>query len=272
MSRKIFFTDLDGTLLDSKKQISQENREAIEEARKQGHSIVLATGRSTPNVIGQIKRLELDQPGCYAITFNGSCVIRCDTGEILRSESLDMDIVRYLFAEAKKWGIHCQTYDEGETIAEARTKELIRYDRNNNGHSRIEPDTPAALKNAPPKVLLAELEDRAYIERFQQEHEEAVRGKADSFFSCKEYLEYVPFGVSKGNAIRWLCDYLHVDIADTVAAGDAANDLSMIETAGVGAAMCNGEEAVKAAADYITTNDNDHSGVAEILKKFVLNK
>lgn len=270
MNRKIFFTDLDGTLLDSKKQISPENREAIEEARKQGHSIVLATGRSTQNVIQQIKRLELDQPGCYAITFNGSCVVRCDTGEILLWETLDMDVVRYLFAEARQWGIHCQTYDEGETIAEVRSKELIRYDRNNGGHSRVVPDAPASLQSAPPKILLAELEDRAYLERFQREHEEAVRGKADSFFSCKEYLEYVPCGVSKGSAIRWLCNYLNIDLADTVAAGDAANDLSMIETAAVGAAMCNGEQAVKDAADYVTVCDNDHSGVAEILKKFVL--
>ncbi len=270
MSKKIFFTDLDGTLLDRQKQITQENRDAIEEARKKGHSIVLATGRSTVNVIQQIKRLSLDQPGCYAITFNGSCVVRCDTGEIIRWETLDMDVVRYIFAEARKWGIHCQTYDEGETIAETRSKELIRYDRNNGGHSRIVADAPASLLKAPPKILLAELEDRAYLERFQAEHEEQVRGKADSFFSCKEYLEYVPYGVSKGSAIRWLCKYLDVDLKDTVAAGDAANDLSMLKTAGVGAAMVNGEQAVKDAADYVTVCDNDHSGVAEIIKKFIL--
>lgn len=270
MMKKIFFTDLDGTLLDSQKQISRENREAIEAARTAGHSIVIATGRSTVNVIQQIKRLSLDQPGCYAITFNGSCIIRCDTGEIIRWETLDMDMVRYIFSEARQWGIHCQTYDEGETIAEVRSKELIRYDRNNGGHSRVVADVPASLVSPPPKILLAELEDRAYLERFQREHEEQVRGKADSFFSCKEYLEYVPFGVSKGNAILWLCDYLHVNIEDTVAAGDAANDLSMILTAGVGAAMINGEQAVKDAADYVTVHDNNHSGVAEIIQKFML--
>ena len=270
MKKKILFTDLDGTLLDSRKQISQKNRDAIEAAREHGHSIVLATGRSTQNVIQQIKRLELDQPGCYAITFNGSCVVCCDTEEILHWKTLDMDLVRYIFEEARQWGIHCQTYDEGETVAEARSKELIRYDRNNGGHSRVVSDVPASLRSAPPKILLAELEDRAYLERFQREHEDYVHGKADSFFSCKEYLEYVPYGVSKGSAIRWLCDYLHVDIADTVAAGDAANDLSMIITAGVGAAMINGEQAVKDAADYVTVNDNDHSGVAEIIEKYIL--
>ena len=61
-----------------------------------------------------------------------------------------------------------------------------------------------------------------------------------------------------------------MDLKDTVAAGDAANDLSMLKTAGVGAAMVNGEQAVKDAANYVTVCDNDHSGVAEIIKKFIL--
>ncbi len=270
MSRKIFFTDLDGTLLNDQKEITPENREAINRARQEGNSIVLATGRSTENVIQQIKRLALDQPGCYAITFNGSAIIRCDTGEVLREKSLDMEVVRCLFKEAKRWGIHCQTYEKGETIAEANTKELIRYDRNNKGHSRIVPDIPGTLKTEPPKVLLAELEDRKRLEDFQKEHEQQFAGIADSFFSCKEYLEYVPAGVNKGSAILWLCEYLQVSIEDTVAAGDAANDLQMLKTAAVGAAMCNGEEQVKAAADYVTERDNNHSGVAEILEKFVL--
>ena len=268
--KKIFFTDLDGTLLNSKKEITPENKAAIEKARMQGHSIVLATGRSTVNMLLQVRRLGLDVPGCYAITFNGSCVIRCDTGEVILWKSLDKDTVQYLFDETRKWQIHCQAYSRTETIAEKETPELIRYDRNNGGHSRLVKDVPQALTEDPPKVLLADLHDREKLECFQKEHAETLAGRADSFFSCKEYLEYVPAGVSKGSAIRWLCEYLHADLSQTVAAGDAANDISMLQTAAVGVAMCNGEAAVKACADYVTQQDNEHSGVAEIIEKFVL--
>lgn len=270
MRKKIFFTDLDGTLLNSKKEITPENRAAIEAARQKGHSIVVATGRSTVNMMLQLDRLGLRQPGCYAITFNGSSVIRCDTGEVIRWEALDMGTVQYIVEEARAWGIHCQAYDEKETIAEKQTEELIRYDKNNGGHSRLVPDIVKALEKEPPKLLLADLKDREKLEQFQAAHQELLKGKADSFFSCREYLEYVPAGVNKGSAIRWLCDYLDVSLADTVAAGDAANDLHMIRTAGIGAAMCNGEPEVRAAADYVTIHDNDHSGVAEILEKFLL--
>ena len=268
--KKIFFTDLDGTLLNSKKEITCENRRAIEKARNAGHSIVVATGRSTVNMLLQVRRLGLDTPGCYAITFNGSCVIRCDTGEVLRWETLSMDVVRYLMEETRKWQIHAQAYSRTETIAEKQTPELTRYDRNNGGHSRLVADIPSSLTQEPPKILLADLNDREKLERFQREHADALQGRADSFFSCKEYLEYVPAGVNKGSAIRWLCRYLGADLSQTVAAGDAANDLCMLQTAAVGAAMCNGEEQVKACADYVTERDNDHSGVAEIIEKFVL--
>lgn len=268
--KKIFFTDLDGTLLNSKKEITYENRKTIEKARNAGHSIVLATGRSTVNMLLQVRRLGLDTPGCYAITFNGSCVIRCDTGEVLRWETLSMDVVRYLMEETRKWQIHAQAYSRTETIAEKQTPELTRYDRNNGGHSRLVADIPSSLTQEPPKILLADLNDREKLERFQREHADALQGRADAFFSCKEYLEYVPAGVNKGSAIRWLCRYLGADLSQTVAAGDAANDLCMLQTAAVGAAMCNGEEQVKTCADYVTERDNDHSGVAEIIEKFVL--
>ena len=66
------------------------------------------------------------------------------------------------------------------------------------------------------------------------------------------------------------CELLQIPLANTVAAGDQENDISMIEAAAVGAAMKNATDAVKASADYITENDCNHSGVAEILRKFIL--
>ena len=84
-------------------------------------------------------------------------------------------------------------------------------------------------------------------------------------------LELVPPGVNKGNAVRFLCGYLGIPIGHSLAAGDAENDLTMIQAAGIGAAMCNGEAFLKEAADYVTLADNNHDGVAEILEKFILN-
>ena len=66
-----------------------------------------------------------------------------------------------------------------------------------------------------------------------------------------------------------MCNYLQIPLAHTIAVGDAENDIPMLAAAGLGAAMCNGTEEVKKHAGYITTADNNHSGVAEIITKFM---
>jgi hydroxymethylpyrimidine pyrophosphatase-like HAD family hydrolase len=74
--------------------------------------------------------------------------------------------------------------------------------------------------------------------------------------------------MNKGEAVRMLCQMMGVDIADAVSVGDAANDLTMIEAAGIGVAMANATDEVKAIADYITSRDNNHDGIAEVVERF----
>ena len=100
--------------------------------------------------------------------------------------------------------------------------------------------------------------------------EEWSKGRISIFFSNQLYLEHVATGVSKGAAIQWLCSHLNIPMEYTIAAGDAENDIPMLKTAQVGAAVANAAESVKAVADYITECDCNHDAVAEIIKKFIL--
>ena len=70
--------------------------------------------------------------------------------------------------------------------------------------------------------------------------------------------------------MKHLCEYLNIPIENSVAAGDEENDTTMLEVAGVGAAMANGIDITKNAADYITEHDNNHDGISEIIEKFIL--
>ena len=109
----------------------------------------------------------------------------------------------------------------------------------------------SALDSEPWKVLLASLEEKEKLVRFQQEHRAWEKGRCSSFFSCQEYLEYCPAGTDKGSGIRALCDILNLDWENTYAVGDERNDIPMIKAAKTGIAMKNGVEEVKMAADYI---------------------
>ena len=92
----------------------------------------------------------------------------------------------------------------------------------------------------------------------------------DVCFSCYEYLEFMPAGINKGNSIRWMSNYLNIPMENTIAVGDAENDLTMIKAAGIGAVMKNARDEIKAAGNYITEKDNNEGGVAEVIQKFML--
>lgn len=270
--KKILFTDLDGTLLNNEKLVSEGNRAAIERLLQAGHYLVVATGRPTKSAFQVVQKLGLTMPGCYMIAYNGGVIFDCSKEEIWMEKRLPMEHVRYLFEEATKYSLYVQTYGEDDKIlASFDGAELQFYTGGNRGalDCEVTDDICQVLNEAPNKVLLIDLNEKGIL-KFWEEHRDWEEGRCDSTFSCPEYLEYLPKGVSKGSAVRTLCEMLNVDIKNAYAAGDERNDISMIEAAGVGIAMKNAVDEAKAVADYVTENDNEHDGIAEVIDKLIL--
>ena len=90
-------------------------------------------------------------------------------------------------------------------------------------------------------------------------------------FSNDFLLEYLPLGISKGEALKDLCRLLDIPVADSVAAGDEANDIPMLDAAGVGVVVRNGTEEAKSHAGYVTGRTNNESAISEIIEKFIMN-
>ena len=130
------------------------------------------------------------------------------------------------------------------------------------------PSVHTDLTEEPVKVLIIEKQDLAGIRRLQKEMGIHFGDKVDTFFSNPTYMEVVPVGMNKGEAVKMLCQMMNVPIKNAVAVGDAANDISMIEMAGIGVAMANGTNEVKLVANYVTTCDNNHDGIAEVVDRF----
>ena len=163
------------------------------------------------------------------------------------------------------------TNNAGDKVVAEKENEGLDYYAKKNGMERlVVPDIMAVLEREPGKVLLIDMHDRSRLEKYKNSMEEWGRDKVEMYFSSREFLEVVPKGINKGNAVRAYCDMFHIPAANTVAAGDEQNDLPMILAAGVGCAAANAVDEVKAGADYVTENDNNHSAVAEIIRKFML--
>ena len=269
MKKRLLFLDLDGTLLNDAKQITAGNREALERTLQRGHGVIIATGRPLKSALALAKRLGLDQPGCYTIAYNGAKVYDWSKQETIFSRTHEIPPVLRVFEKANEMGEHIQTYDSLDVLVEPRCDDdaVRRYCQQVGMTFRVINDVRTDLKENPVKCLAINYEQKAGLLEIQ----DWIRGnmpELDCFFSCEWFLEIVPKGMNKGEAVKMLCNLLGVEIENAVAVGDAANDLAMLQAAGIGVAMINGSDEVKAAADYITICDNNHDGVAEVADKF----
>ncbi len=269
MNPKIFFTDLDGTLLNDQKEITPGNRSAILDALHAGHKIVIATGRPLASAQTQARRLGLTGEGCYAITYNGGLIYDSFHQKELFGTSVPKELLEPLFTHAHAMKLHIHTYSSTHILSEYETPQLKEYARTTLLPWKIVPSI-AAEKDFTPYKLLAVSEDRQKLLAFQKELQTDYAGVLESFFSCEELLEIVPTGVSKGFAVKWMCDYLGIPIENSVAAGDAQNDIPMLEAAHIGAVMANAFPEIAPHGNYITKADNNHDGVAEIIRRFIL--
>ena len=269
MKKRLLFLDLDGTLLNDAKEITDGNRQALERTLQRGHGVIIATGRPLKSALEQARRLGVDKPGCYTIAYNGAVVYDWAKQDKVFSRALSKDAVIRVFERANEIGEHIQTYDSFDVLVEARGDDdaVRRYCKIVSMTYRVIKDIQTDLMEDPVKCLVINYEKKDGLQKMQTWIRENVP-QMDCFFSSDYLLEVVPKGMNKGEAVKMLCKMLNVEIENAVACGDAANDLAMLQAAGIGVAMQNATDEVKAVADYITTRDNNHDGVAEAADKF----
>lgn len=267
---RILFTDIDDTLLNAKKEVTPEVDAAIRRALAAGHKIVISTGRPLAGALPIVRRLHLDTDGCYAITFNGALIWDCGAGKPLYKNTITKEEAAYIFHKAEEAHFHVQTYDSENILTPADDKEVRFYAAKMHMTYKVMPDLPDSIPEDPAKVLMVSLDEHDRLEQFRKDISGWAKGRISVFFSNQWYLEFVREGISKGFAVRYIASHLGVPMENTVAAGDAENDIAMLKAAHIGCAMANATDEVKKAADYVTVRDCEHSGVAEIIDKFIL--
>lgn len=269
--RKILFTDLDGTLLDNKKDIGESTMAAIREMLNRGHIFAICSGRSLESAKIVARQFGLDQPGCYMACYNGGLLYEPSKDKILDKISVPLPYVRRMFDQAQAAGLHIHTYDaDGAVIARRHSKELEFYQRHTALPAKVGADILDSLTEEPAKMIVLSLTSHESLQKFQQDNADWAKGKLDSFFSCEQYLEYCPAGVSKGAAVQKLCEYLGISTADAAAVGDERNDIPMLEAAGTAAVPKNAHPKVRPYADYVCEKSNEQGAVGEVIRKFIL--
>ena len=268
---KLLFLDLDGTLLNDEKSISDGDMQAIDEMIAAGHKVIINTGRPLYSTLKIAEKFGFLREGFYLSTFNGGLIYEPVSKKRLKYDTLSEDIIRYMLDEAYKMGLHAHTYTDTHVVSEKDTKELKFYTDRIKMPPKVVKDFREETNGMAPKLILISLDGKERLSAYRDKLESyAKENNIYSTFSDARLLEYAHPLANKGEAIRFMCRHLAVDISDTVAAGDEENDLPMIETAGVGVCMKNGTLPVKEKADYVTEHTNNENGIKEIIEKFIL--
>ena len=258
---KLIATDMDGTLLDSNAELSNYNKEILKALIKNGIEIIFATGRPFES----LKKFKdsINNDNC-SIICNGAAV--ADTnGKFLYTKSLDKDsskMIIDLFNENKN-EICLNIYSDGKYYISEEEFYFKKYIEREEIKNRI--------------IGLEKIEVFEFVKvLFLGEHKELLRlqatinksiQNADAVFSHPEFLEIIPKGVNKANALKWLCDKNKIDYKNVMAFGDNYNDLDMINLAGIGIAVKDAVDDVKNNADYIAPS-HEENGVGKFLKEF----
>ena len=265
----LFLTDLDGTLLNKEKKITPETERVLMEYSARGNIFAICTGRDINSARSVYRDLGLDLPGSYVAAYNGGQIYSVEQDETIYRTGIPKEVVAELFEMAKEYGVHIHTYND-RFILTPEYNECMDFYRRVIKTPVIVSDHIMEFVDVPPcKMICIELHDHEKQERFRRAASERYKDLLNLMYSNDYYLELIPKESGKGSALIRLREILGILPDHTLAAGDADNDISMIRAAGIGIAMKNAADTVKAAADVITEEDNDHDGLAPILWKIL---
>ncbi len=262
---KAVFIDIDGTLIKSDHTLSEATISTVQQLKEKNILTVLVSARPLHGITPIAKELGLLEAPISSL--NGSYIATNST--VIFESFIDAATVAHLHEALQPYGATIIYYDKLEWFAEAENEHIIKEQKITEVPIIIQPfgKTLAhweATQSGPNKILI--IAEPKVVDKIQQDLQ--PRFDLNMYTSKPIYLEMMNKNASKKKAIQFLMHQHHIRQPETIAIGDNFNDKAMIEFAGLGIAMGNAPDEVKAAADYVTdTNNND--GVAKALVKFI---
>lgn len=270
MVYEMLVLDLDGTLTNSRKEITEPTKKALIEIQEAGKKVVLASGRPINGVQPLADALELGRFGSYILSFNGARITQCSTDEIIYNKTIPHDVIEPIYQIAKQYkDVDIITYQGDEIISGLQPNQYTEKERMIN-KMKIKPvehfseyiDFPVNKLLIPGEPVILE------------EMMEVLKAKFHSLLNIYRsepfFLEIMPQKIDKAYTLQKLLSSIGLTADQMICCGDGYNDLSMIEYAGLGVAMENAQPIVKEKADYITRS-NDDDGVLYVINQFMRN-
>ena len=255
MQYKLLFTDLDGTVLNYG-ELRENVRRTVEKLKKNGITVVVTTGRPYCTALPIARQLGLDDG--YLIVFNGSQIYH--NGELVYNDKLSKERLEFIVKNGRRLNASQVVWSGDKLYVEQRNEQTLSYQERTPVECNFVDDL-TELDGAT-KVLWNNSEEEVAMFFNEMKNTEGVNVHP----SHPLFLEFVGLNCSKGIALKFVANKLGVDISETVAIGDSYNDVSMITAAGLGVAMGNAPDQVKASAKMVVGDVAD-DGFVEMAEK-----
>ena len=271
---KAILLDIDGTLANDEKKVTPKTAEALRRVQDRGVTLVLASGRADQGLHYFADELDMKGHGGVFVAFNGAKSLNYQTGEVYFEQAMTVEQGRRVLEHMKNFDV-ASCIDHGEYMwtnnayftieRDGAPWNIIEYESHNNGFLICERrDMAAEVDWGINKILNAG--EPAYLQEVWQEMSAPFEGELSAMFTAPYYYEFTPLGVDKSRALQETFAALGIDRSEIVAFGDAQNDRTMLEWSGIGVAMGNAVDEVKAVATMVTRSNND-DGIAYALEE-----
>jgi len=267
MKYKLIASDMDGTLVNDKSELTPRTREAIIRTVEAGVLFVTATGRPFSNVEIVNRLFDKDMP---FIVFNGAAAYMGKSRNLLFEKFLDYELAKEAFEIGQKLDVAQIIWTGPRLWANRVCDETLRYQKICSGLDMSIVTNLEDMKDEVAgfsKVLWITAPEE--VIRLQHELGSHFGERLNCVSSMAYFLEFVSRDASKGIALAEVCKLYGIDRSEIIAVGDSYNDVSMLEYAGLAVAVENAPYDIKAICDHVTLSNND-DGVAEVIDRFIL--
>ncbi|HCM0823714.1 TPA: HAD family phosphatase [Vibrio parahaemolyticus] len=266
---KLIALDMDGTLLNSDKAISEESKHAIAKAREAGVTVVLASGRPLEGMQAKLDELNIHSDKDFVLFYNGSMVKNVGTNEIIHQQIIDGKAAKLVAHKAKELGAYVHAFSQVHGLITNENNPYTDIEANINGLDVTEMNFES-LEDDHPIIKAMMVAEPSKLTEVIAALPSEMREEFTVVQSAPFFLEFLNPASNKGIGVAAIAEYLGIQPEEVICMGDAENDHHMLKYAGLGIAMANAMEETKKIADYITESNDDH-GVAKAIEKFVLN-
>lgn len=274
---KVIVMDVDGTLTNNKKVITEKTKLALFKAQENGSILILASGRPVSGLMDIAKELKMNENHGLLVSYNGSKVVDCETNKILFNETMTVEEGQAVLEHMKNFNVkpmidkddymYVNNVFDNEINYNGKIINIIEYESRGGKFKLCEKDDLAAFATYPlNKILTAG--DPEYLKNNYKKMMEPFKDNLSCMFTSDFYFEFTAKGIDKAKALDSVLSPMGYKPENIIAFGDGQNDASMIKYAGIGVAMANAVDELKNVADEVTLSNED-DGIAYTLNKYL---